>query len=141
MLHPLKGASTKHRLAVRRGQIEDTTPQSLDESIQEFAEQTSAGMDSEPIVPVEQKEIPFRGKMLMTALLKDGQGYVVVSSLAESFGIHRQTLQGRLNRKKEQVCSILIQTGGGQQAQVCINATAARYGIYHANSQRPYLFR
>jgi hypothetical protein len=78
--------------------------------------------------PETQDEIPFRGRQLIAAKLADGQGYVSLNSVASAFGITRQALFARLNRKNDwfspYIARIRLQTGGGPQAMVCMNAVA-----------------
>ena len=79
-------------------------------------------------VPESQDSIDFRGRALVTAKLKDGKGYVVLSSLADAFGLARTTFVRRLQRKQDffapYVCKIQLVTKGGPQAQVCMDAEA-----------------
>jgi hypothetical protein len=78
--------------------------------------------------PETQDEIPFRGRQLIAAKLADGQGYVSLNSVAAAFGITRQALFARLNRKNDwfspYIAHIRLQTAGGPQAMVCMNAVA-----------------
>jgi hypothetical protein len=78
--------------------------------------------------PELQNEIPFRGRQLAAARLADGQGYVSLNSVAAAFGITRQALFARLGRKNDwfspYIARIRLQTAGGPQAMVCMNAVA-----------------
>jgi hypothetical protein len=78
--------------------------------------------------PDVQDEIPFRGRQLIAAKLADGQGYVSLNSVAAAFGITRQALFARLNRKNDwfspYMARIRLQTAGGPQVMVCMNAVA-----------------
>jgi hypothetical protein len=78
--------------------------------------------------PEAQDEIPFRGRQMVAAKLADGQGYVSLNSVANAFGITRQALFARLNRKNDwfspYIARIRLQTAGGPQAMVCMNAVA-----------------
>lgn len=78
--------------------------------------------------PEVQDEIPFRGRQLVAAKLADGQGYVSLNSVAVAFGVTRQALFARLNRKNDwyspYIARIRLQTAGGPQVMVCMNAVA-----------------
>ncbi|HMN14098.1 MAG TPA: phage antirepressor N-terminal domain-containing protein, partial [Bellilinea sp.] len=85
-------------------------------------------LDNTIYEPEAQDEIPFRGRQLIAAKLADGQGYVSLNSVAAAFGITRQALFARLNRKNDwfspYIARIRLQTAGGPQAMVCMNAVA-----------------
>jgi P22_AR N-terminal domain len=85
-------------------------------------------LDNTVYEPEAQDEIPFRGRRLVAAKLADGQGYVSLNSVAAAFGITRQALFARLNRKNDwfspYIARIRLQTAGGPQAMVCMNAVA-----------------
>ncbi len=85
-------------------------------------------LDNTVYEPEAQDEIPFRGRHLVAAKLADGQGYVSLNSVAAAFGITRQALFARLNRKNDwfspYIARIRLQTAGGPQAMVCMNAVA-----------------
>ena len=78
--------------------------------------------------PETQDEIPFRGRQLIAAKLADGQGYVALNSVAAAFGITRQALFARLNRKNDwfspYIARIRLRTAGGPQEMECMNAVA-----------------
>ena len=78
--------------------------------------------------PEYQGMIFFRGKPILTARLPDKQGYVVLRSLADAFGLSRTSFINRLKRRgnyfSQYVCKITIMTKGGPQAQLCMNAHA-----------------
>jgi len=85
-------------------------------------------LDNTIFEPEVQDEIPFRGRQLVAAKLADGQGYVSLNSVAAAFGITRQALFARLSRKNDwfspYIARIRLQTAGGPQAMVCMNAVA-----------------
>lgn len=85
-------------------------------------------LDNTIFEPEVQDEIPFRGRQLVAAKLADGQGYVSLNSVAVAFGITRQALFARLSRKNDwfspYIARIRLQTAGGPQAMVCMNAVA-----------------
>lgn len=85
-------------------------------------------LDDTVYEPEAQDEIPFRGRQMVAAKLADGQGYVSLNSVANAFGITRQALFARLNRKNDwfspYIARIRLQTAGGPQAMVCMNAVA-----------------
>lgn len=78
--------------------------------------------------PEVQDEIPFHGRQLVAAKLADGQGYVSLNSVAVAFGVTRQALFARLNRKNDwyspYIARIRLLTAGGPQVMVCMNAVA-----------------
>jgi hypothetical protein len=58
-------------------------------------------LDDTVYEPEAQDEIPFRGRQMVAAKLANGQGYVSLNSVANAFGITRQALFARLNRKND----------------------------------------
>jgi P22_AR N-terminal domain len=96
---------------------------------QPVEEEEIEGIELENVfVPELQDAIDFRGRTLVTAKLADGNGYVVLNSLADAFGISRSTLTKRLIRKydyfSQSACKIQIATRGGPQVQICLEASA-----------------
>ena len=78
-------------------------------------------------IPEQVDTISIRDKNLVTARLKDGQGYVTLLSLSDAFGVTRSSLTQRLKRNSyydPYTCRIMIDTKGGPQEQLCINASA-----------------
>ena len=78
--------------------------------------------------PEKQREIVFRGKLITTADLKDGKGYVSVRSLCEAFGLDARSQRKRLQRQQgyfaPYTVTILLETPGGPQPGLCLMASA-----------------
>jgi hypothetical protein len=98
-----------------------------DDNMDEYAGPDEV-LDNTIYEPATQDEIPFRGRQLVAAKLADGQGYVSLNSVAAAFGITRQALFARLNRKNDwfspYIARIRLRTAGGPQTMVCMNAVA-----------------
>jgi hypothetical protein len=77
--------------------------------------------------PEEQRTLLFQGREIVTAELKDGQGYVSVNSLCDAFGLDRRGQRQRLMRQQNYfeayTAMIQLQTPGGPQATLCLMAS------------------
>ena len=86
------------------------------------------GLYTTGYTPQDVRHVPFHEAELVAARLSDGQVYVTVKSLTDSFGVSQATLHNRLRRKRnyfaQYICKIWIPTSGGNQLQVCLNITA-----------------
>lgn len=85
--------------------------------------------DHTPIFhPLKERKIIFRGKVIATAELKDGRGYVSVRSFSEAFGLDQRAQRRRLKRKKgffePFTAMIAMTTPGGPQPSLCLDAFA-----------------
>lgn len=78
--------------------------------------------------PERQRKILFRGKEIVTADLRDGQGYVSVRSLCEAFGLDQRAQRKRLQRQQgyfqPYTTTIVLDTAGGPQPVLCLMASA-----------------
>ncbi len=78
--------------------------------------------------PVRERVLSFRGIEIVTADLKDGQGYVSINSLCDAFGLERSGQRQRLTRRngyfEPYTATILLQTPGGPQSALCLMASA-----------------
>lgn len=78
--------------------------------------------------PTHQDFVLFRGRMILTAKLADGQGYLSLRSLAVAFSLNPKTLIQRAQRKLDYfqpyLCKILLVSEGGAQPHLCLNAHA-----------------
>jgi hypothetical protein len=87
-------------------------------------------MSVEPLVfrPLNERKLNFRGREILTADLKDGNGYVSVRSLCEAFGLDQRAQRKRLIRQQgyfePYTATILITTAGGPQPSLCLMASA-----------------
>ena len=85
-------------------------------------------MPAEPHVfrPERERVMPFRGKEIATADLKDGRGYVSVRSLCQAFGLDPRARRKRLMRAQNffepYTAMILMTTPGGPQPTLCLMA-------------------
>lgn len=83
---------------------------------------------SEPLVPLRQRTILFRGKEIQTADLPDNQGYVSFNSLCDAFGLDRRGQRQRLERQggyfRDYTTLITLSSPGGPQATLCLLAAA-----------------
>lgn len=79
-------------------------------------------------LPVQERSMPFRGKEIATADLKDGKGYVSIRSLCEAMGLDPRAQRKRLMRKQTffepYTATILMTTPGGPQKTLCLMADA-----------------
>jgi hypothetical protein len=77
--------------------------------------------------PVSEQELKFQGKIIKTATMQNGQGFVVLRSLCDAFDLNysgqRQRVQ-RTNIFREHSVLVRISTAGGRQAQPCLSAFA-----------------
>ncbi len=78
--------------------------------------------------PVRERTLPFRGRLIATADLKDGKGYVSVRSLCDCFGLDPRSQRKRLERQQgyfaPYTAMILMTTPGGPQPTLCLTASA-----------------
>jgi len=78
--------------------------------------------------PERERKLLFRGREILTADLRDGKGYVSLSSLCEAFGLETHAQRKRLARQQSYfapyTATILITTAGGPQPSLCLMATA-----------------
>ncbi len=77
--------------------------------------------------PKSQGVIPFEGREIIKVQLEDGQGYVVLKSLAEAFDIWHTSMGQRLNRDpyyKPYTAMIRVRGKGGPQPSLCLMAAA-----------------
>jgi hypothetical protein len=87
-------------------------------------------MSTEPLVfrPQQERKLNFRGREILTADLKDGNGYVSVRSLCDAFGLDQRAQRKRLIRQQgyfePYTATILITTAGGPQPSLCLMASA-----------------
>jgi hypothetical protein len=87
-------------------------------------------MSPEPLVfrPQQERKLHFRGREILTADLKDGNGYVSVRSLCDAFGLDQRAQRKRLIRQQGYfeafTATILITTAGGPQPTLCLMASA-----------------
>lgn len=81
-----------------------------------------------PFLPVRERTLSFRGQNLLTADLKDGQGYVSLRSLCAAFGLDVSSQRKRLERQQgyfaPYTATILLTTAGGPQTTLCLMASA-----------------
>lgn len=84
--------------------------------------------DPLPFLPVRERTLAFRGQNLLTADLKDGQGYVALRSLCDAFGLDARAQRRRLQRQQgyfaPYTATILLTTAGGAQPTLCLMASA-----------------
>ena len=78
--------------------------------------------------PVRERKLLFRGKSILTAELKDGNGYVSIRSLCDAFGLDHRAQRRRLIRQQgyfePYTANILITTSGGPQPSLSLMASA-----------------
>jgi hypothetical protein len=78
--------------------------------------------------PHQERKLAFRGREILTADLKDGNGYVSVRSLCDAFGLDQRAQRKRLIRQQgyfeSYTATILITTAGGPQPTLCLMASA-----------------
>jgi hypothetical protein len=78
--------------------------------------------------PERERTLVFRGKEIATADLKDGHGYVSVSSLCDAFGLEPRAQRRRLQRQQgyfaTYTVTIRMTTAGGPQPALCLMASA-----------------
>ena len=78
--------------------------------------------------PVRERQLLFRGKTILTADLKDGNGYVSIRSLCDAFGLDHRAQRRRLMRQQgyfePYTANILITTSGGPQPTLSLMASA-----------------
>jgi len=81
-----------------------------------------------PFHPESQSMLLFQGKEIITAELRDGQGYVSVNSLCDAFGLDRRGQRQRLMRQQNYfepyTALIVLETLGGPQPTLCLTASA-----------------
>ena len=80
--------------------------------------------------PLRQRILKFHGKDLITADLRDGLGYVSLRSLCDAYGIDQRAQRKRLQRKSyfaPYTATILLETPGGPQPSLCLEASAVPY--------------
>lgn len=91
-------------------------------------ENNKAMTDEMPVFrPLRQRILNFHGKDLVTADLRDGLGYVSLRSLCDAFGIDVRAQRKRLMRNAyfaPSTATILLDTPGGPQPSLCLEATA-----------------
>ena len=84
--------------------------------------------DTSVFRPARERKLLFRDKHILTADLKDGQGYVSIRSLCEAFGLDQRAQRRRLMRQQSYfapyTANILITTPGGPQPALCLMASA-----------------
>ncbi len=85
-------------------------------------------MDDFPVFrPERERTLDFRGKVIATADLKDGRGYVSIGSLCKAFGLDDRAQRKRLARKQGYfatfTANILLSTPGGPQPVLCLAAS------------------
>jgi len=85
-------------------------------------------LDDVVFTPVHERVLQFQQKEILTADLADGNGYVSVRSLCDSFGLDARAQRRRLKRQQgyfePYTATILMQTSGGKQATLCLMASA-----------------
>ncbi len=90
--------------------------------------------------PERERKLIFRGREIHTADLKDGKGYVSLSSLCEAFGLETHSQRKRLARQQSYfapyTATILITTAGGPQPSLCLMATAVPLFLTGAELER-----
>jgi hypothetical protein len=78
--------------------------------------------------PKSERTLPFRGKLIATADLADGKGYVSLRSLCDAFGLDPRAQRKRLARQQgyfaPYTATILLSTPGGAQPALCLMASA-----------------
>ena len=78
--------------------------------------------------PVRQRTLLFQGTAILTADLRDGQGYVAINSLCDAFGLDRRGQRQRLMRQQSYfapyTATLMLETSGGAQATLCLAASA-----------------
>lgn len=80
-----------------------------------------------PLEPVSESELSFRGHKIKTVTLQNGQGFVVLRSLCDAFGLNYSGQRQRAQRTdifQDHSALIYIATTGGRQAQPCLSAFA-----------------
>src|SRR5512138_2681127 len=85
-------------------------------------------LEAPVFIPVRERVLPFRGKEIATADLKDGKGYVSIRSLCDAFGLDPRAQRKRLMRKQNYfeayTATIRMTTPGGPQSTLCLMANA-----------------
>lgn len=82
---------------------------------------------SNPIEPINVSSMNFRQKEILTAILKNDQGYVSLRSLCDALSIGYKGQSQRLFRSshfRKQALYIRIPTKGGPQSMLCLAAVA-----------------
>jgi hypothetical protein len=83
-------------------------------------------MEPPVFYPERQRSLAFRGKEIITADLRDGNGYVSVRSLSDAFGLDQRAQRKRLLRQTgffaPYIAEIRLETPGGPQKTLCLNA-------------------
>ena len=78
--------------------------------------------------PKSERTLPFRGKLIATADLADGKGYVSLRSLCDAFGLDPRAQRKRLARQQgyfaPYTATLLLSTPGGAQPALCLMASA-----------------
>jgi hypothetical protein len=76
--------------------------------------------------PVRESSIFFQGKEITTAVLRDGNGYVSIRSLCAALGLDHRAQRKRLMRAQNfyepYTATILMNTPGGPQSSMCLDA-------------------
>lgn len=91
-------------------------------------------------LPVREYAVPFHGKQLVGAVLRDGQSYVTLRSLCDAFGLDPRAQRKRLIRQhslyERYGVTILITTPGGPQKTLCLQAYAVPSFLHGVELER-----
>lgn len=83
--------------------------------------------EARALTPASEGQLEFQGRTIQTATLPGGQGFVVLRSLCEAFGLNVSGQRQRLRRSNvfgAYSALIRVITPGGAQPQLCLSAFA-----------------
>ena len=89
--------------------------------------------------PKSEGEFKFQGRVIKTAAMPNGQGYVVLRSLCEAFDLSLSGQRQRLYRTtifREYSSLVYINTPGGRQPLLCLSAFAVPAFLMGVETQR-----